>query len=123
MAQSGSAPNPGPVEKRARIRLHNRSDSSLAEVSVHFPEDSVRIAFIRPGGYSPYFPADGAYRYAFIRAKSGGKEYFCQPMDFTGETPLAPGRYTYDLTQVRNGDPEAKVGFFLLELVDDGGHP
>ncbi len=123
-APSPSAQNHAPMDTKVFLRLHNRSDSlALEEVTVRLPHDSAHFAFIRPGGYSTYFAVDSAYRYAFIQAKSGGKEYFCQPIDFTGETPLAPGRYTYDLTPVKNRDPEAKVGFFLLELIDENGHP
>jgi hypothetical protein len=112
------------TDAKVRIRLHNLSDSlPLTEVLVAFPGDSAQIGFIAPRGYSGYFAVDTAYRYAFIKAKSGGKEYFCQPADFTGETTLAPGRYTYELTQVRNRDKDAAVGFFLLELIEEDGHP
>lgn len=112
-----------PTDAKVRIRLHNLSDSLLTDLRVFFPGDSERIAFLRPRAYTDYFSLDSAYRYASIQAKSGGKDYFCQPADFTGETPLAPGRYTYELSPVRNRDPDAKVGFFLLELLEDKGHP
>ena len=116
-AQAARVPQDGKVH----IRLLNNSDSALEQVTVAFPTDSAQAAFIRPGGYSPYFPAQGAYRYAFVRAVCGGKVYFCQPIDFAGETPLAPGRYTYALSRVKNRDPESQVGFLLLELIEDGG--
>lgn len=112
------------TDSKVRIRLHNLSDSlPLTDVRVKFPSDSARIEFIGPGSYSPYFAVDSAYRYAFIQAVSGGRNWFCQPVDFTGETLLAPGRYTYDLSQVRNRDPDAAMGFFLVELIEDKGHP
>jgi hypothetical protein len=124
------AGNPQAAMERARtgskalIRLHNLSDSlPLTEVLVRFPADSARIAFIAPRAYSDYFAVDSAYRYAFIRARSGGRTYLCQPMDYTGESLLEPGRYTYELSQVRTRNTQDTLGFFLLELLHDKGHP
>jgi hypothetical protein len=109
---------------KALIRLHNLSDSlPLTQVLVQFPADSAHIGFIAPRAYSDYFAVDSAYRYAFIRARSGGRTYYCQPADYTGESLLAPGRYTYELSQVRNRNPQDTVGFFVLELLEDKGHP
>ncbi|MDB5047730.1 MAG: hypothetical protein JWO30_801 [Fibrobacteres bacterium] len=112
------------TDTKVRLRLHNLSDSlALTDVLVVVPGDSAHIGFIGPRAYSEYFAVDTAYRYAFIKAKSGGKEYFCQPADYTGETTLTPGRYTYELTQVRPRDKDAVLGFFLVELLEDKGHP
>jgi hypothetical protein len=113
-----------PADSKIRIRLQNLSDSlTLANVLVVFPRDSARIASIGPKAYSEYFAVDSAYRYAFVEAKAGKKTYFCQPMDYVGETLLEPGRYTYALTPVANQDPTLKAGFLRLELLKDKGHP
>jgi hypothetical protein len=113
-----------PSGGKALIRLHNLSDSlPLTQVLIQFPADSAHVGFIAPRAYSDYFAVDSAYRYAFIRARSGGKTYYCQPADFTGESLLAPGRYTYELSQVRSRNPQDTIGFFVLELLEDKGHP
>ena len=39
-----------------------------------------------------------AYRYALILATADGTEHRWQPIDFMGETPLPPGRYSYAIS-------------------------
>jgi hypothetical protein len=113
-----------PTDSKIRIRLQNLSDSlTFTNVLVVFPGDSARIASIGPKAYSEYFAVDSAYRYAFVEAKAGKKTYFCQPMDFVGETLLEPGRYTYALTPVANQDLTLKAGFLRLDLLKDKAHP
>ncbi|HKP94570.1 MAG TPA: hypothetical protein VJ385_02320 [Fibrobacteria bacterium] len=114
---SGARPARMETDDKVRIRLHNLSGSPLTDVRVRFPSDSARFEFIGAGGYSAYMVVDSAYRYAFIKATSGGKDWFCQPVDYVGEPILAPGRYTYALSQVKARNPEAKMGFFVLELI------
>ncbi len=50
---------------------------------------------IAAGDQSDYHAFTSAYRYALMTLDIGGEEYRFQPIDFVGETPLSPGKYTY----------------------------
>lgn len=44
------------------------------------------------------------YRYSWTRVNMNGKTYYLKPYDYTGETLLGSGRYTYKLTYTAAGD-------------------
>ena len=79
------------------VRLHNASPHALDNVRVNFGEGTVAYGNLAPGQVSDYRLATGAYRYARLEARIGGAPYVLQPIDYVGETRLAPGRYTYRL--------------------------
>lgn len=41
---------------------------------------------------------DAAYGYTYVRFLIGQDEFVLQPIDFVGETPLAGGRWSYQIT-------------------------
>ena len=86
-------PAPGPTF----VRLHNMSASTLEDVHVSFRGTPVSYGTIGPGETSAYRPADGAYRYAYMRATVGGETLVLQPIDFVGERRLGGGYFTYHL--------------------------
>jgi hypothetical protein len=86
----------GPTEG-INLRIQNRSVYTFDEVYVVTRGDGQTYDKLLPGGTSSYKGFDVLYRYAFIRIKSGNKEYILQPIDYFGETPLPEGNYTYVL--------------------------
>ena len=53
------------------------------------------------------------FRYSWVRLKMKYKTYYLKPYDYTGETPLQTGRYTYKLTYAPTNDR------LNLELIKD----
>ena len=75
------------------IRVRNASSSDFNNVIVQ-DKDFGNIA---SGEVSDYQTFDSAYHYAFIELQISGETFTIQPIDFVGETELAPGQYTYEL--------------------------
>lgn len=46
---------------------------------------------------TPYINEPGAYRYTGITFTIGSDRFNAQPVDFVGETPLAPGKWSYEV--------------------------
>lgn len=53
------------------------------------------------------------YRYSWVRLTMNNKTYYLKPYDYTGETALESGRYTYKLTYTSTNDQ------LNLELIKD----
>lgn len=120
--KAGAVGNP---DAKVRIRLHNLDSIALTDVHVHWPVDSARFDSLPSQAYTDYIAVDSAYRYAYVKAKAGKRVWICLPMDFVGETPLAPGRYTYDISPAAVADmkDEKSMGFLRMELSVDKEHP
>jgi hypothetical protein len=89
----------GPVSD---IRIRNATDRDLQDVVVgrgHYGP-------IGRGESSEYQSWGPAYRYAFVSLLADGKPMLLQPIDYFGETPLGPGRFTYILTFRHGSDGE-----------------
>jgi len=96
------------------IRVANRSDRDFDQVDVTFNSQKVSYGPVAKGATSEYRTAqEEAYRYALVVVTAGGETFRFQPIDFVGETPLAPGRYTYAL----NIDPNDRQ--LTIDLVED----
>jgi hypothetical protein len=96
------------------IRVANRSDRDFDAVDVTFTEKKVSYGPVAKGATSGYRTIqEEAYRYALVVVTAGGEAFRFQPIDFVGETPLAPGRYTYAL----NIDPND--GQVTIDLIED----
>lgn len=54
-----------------------------------------------------------AYRYSWFRLAMNSKTYYLKPYDYTGETPLVHGHYTYKITHSTISDN------LNLELIKD----
>jgi hypothetical protein len=79
----------------ANIRIKNSSSIVFEEVQVG-DQETLHMN-VGPGEYSEYLPYEVAYRYAFISITAGGETFILQPVDFTGESELPTGLYTYEL--------------------------
>lgn len=95
------------------VRIANRSDRDFDSVDVTFTSKKVSYGPVAKGATSEYQTVqEEAYRYALVVVTVGGETFRFQPIDFVGETPLAPGRYTYAL----NIDPND--GMVTIDLVE-----
>jgi hypothetical protein len=106
---SGQESAAGGVE----IRVANRSDRDFDQVDVTFTSDKVSYGSVAKGATSEYRSTPKAYRYALVVVTAGGETFRFQPIDFVGETPLAPGRYSYAL----NIDPNDRQ--LTIDLIED----
>ena len=80
------------------IRVHNASDMDFDRVRVVFPErNEVDYGRLARGALSAFRATGHAYRYAHIDVRVGDRHYSLEPIDYVGEQPLTPGRYTYVL--------------------------
>ena len=95
------------------IRVANRSDRDFDSVDVTFTTDKVSYGPVAKGATSEYRSTPKAYRYALVVVTAGGETFRFQPIDFVGETPLAPGRYTYAL----NVEPSDRQ--VTIDLIED----
>jgi hypothetical protein len=62
---------------------------------------------------SDYHTFSKVYNYSWFRLTMNNKTYYLKPYDYTGETALANGRYTYKITYVSTNDN------LNLELIKD----
>jgi hypothetical protein len=96
------------------LRVANRSDRDFDTVDVTFMGGTSSYGAVARGATSEYKPVSGdAYRYGLVVVTSGGETFRFQPIDYVGETPLAPGRYTFAL----NIEPTDRQ--VTIELVED----
>lgn len=90
-------------EGDVEIRIANNSSFAFQRVDVVFPEDEVSYGAVPAHGATSYHSVETAYRYAYIEVQVDGEELIIQPIDYVGETPLEPGRYTYALNVTIEG--------------------
>ena len=84
------------------VRVENRGAVAFDAVAVVFPDAVVgsrRVDYgpVPPGAASAYAALPLAYRYATVEAVVGADTLLDRAIDYTGETPLPPGRFTYGL--------------------------
>jgi hypothetical protein len=85
----------GPISD---IRIHNATDHDLQDVVV----GPAHYGPIGRGDSSRYQSWGPAYSYAFVSLLAEGTPMLLQPIDYHGESPLGPGRFTYILS-IHNG--------------------
>lgn len=85
------------------IRIANASSFQFQRVDAVFPEDEVSFGAIGAHRSSEYRRVSTAYRYAYIEVQVSGEELRIQPIDYVGEDPLDPGKYTYVLNVTVEG--------------------
>lgn len=105
-AETGTLTPTGPARTADRadarlLRLTNDTGSPLAGVTVQAGGGPVRYGPLAPGESSGYQDVPGdLYQYAAIQADvADGTTLRLTPIDFVGETPLGPGRYTFVLAR------------------------
>ena len=111
----GACSDPAGPTGNVLIRVVNASPFAFDEVVVGFPSQNESYGALPVGGATPYRPVTAAYRYAYVRVRSGGKPVVQQPIDYVGETPLAPGRYSYVIEMITLDEPYAAITRFRPE--------
>lgn len=86
--EHAECPTEEPTAATPHIRLWNRSEHAMENITVAFPEQEAAYADIPAGQASDYHAVELAYRYAYIHLTSAGEEYVWQPIDYVGEIPL-----------------------------------
>jgi hypothetical protein len=100
------------------IRVYNNSDHTFRGVVVN----GVALGDVPPAEYSRYAGFEEAYPYGAVSATVDGKPLGIMPIDYVGETPLPPGRYTY----LVSADPESGamvLHFFEGDRLPGGSRP
>ena len=94
------------VTNTVSVRIRNDSAVTFDRVEVGFYNGpTFDYGLVRSGASSQYrTPRDRAYQYAKVVVTVGGERLVYQPVDFVGETPLEPGRFTYALSVTDEGD-------------------
>jgi hypothetical protein len=86
---------------KANVRILNNTPFNLCQVYMQAGEQA-RYGALKIGEYSRYNAYDQVYKYANLKLYHATDSIIIQPIDFTGETPLVAGRYTYILTTSSN---------------------
>lgn len=107
-AAAACDPVVGSEPDAVEIRVYNNSDHTFHDVTVN----GQRLGDVPAGEYSRYGRFEEAYRYGAVRTVVLGRPMGVTPIDYVGETPLPPGRYTYLLS----ADPES--GAMLLHFFE-----
>jgi hypothetical protein len=66
------------------------------------------------GAETRYREFGTAYHYNYVRLDVEGDEMILQPTDYVGETPLGPGRFTYEVSVV-----DRAAGQLDIQAVED----
>ncbi len=106
----------GESESEVSIRIENVSDYDYQSVLVNAWDTNVQYGDVKSGETTDYQSHPLAYRYAFVRLSISGDTTVIQPIDFVGETPLSPGRYTYAIDA---DDSQEYYGRLTMELITE----
>ena len=108
----GCSPNDDEI---TMIRVKNLSSYDFADVVVNTSGGENNYGNILAKVISEYESFDFAYSYAYIELKIDGNTYTIQPIDYVGEKPLKPGKYTYQIDASPNGDQYSRLILYLVK--------
>ena len=91
----GACDNPLALSDGVEVRIRNATSMTLTDISVTWPGGSMQVSQLAPGEVSRYEAHEGAYSYGAVRVTGNGTVRRLQPIDYVGESPLSPGKYTY----------------------------
>jgi hypothetical protein len=95
----------------SQIRIRNSTDRNLQSVEV----GRGYYGSIGRGAVSDYQAWGPAYKYARVSLVADGKPMLLQPIDYVGETPLGPGRFTYILSLRPGSEGDSLVIAFVRD--------
>ncbi|MBT8398282.1 MAG: hypothetical protein KJN92_15015 [Gemmatimonadetes bacterium] len=94
-----------------KVRVRNGSDQVLTDVSIFLPRNTLFFPELLPGEASAYAVVPKAYRIVTAEVVVGQDTARAQVIDYVGEDPLDPGRYTYVLRFFSGSPPSLGVDF------------
>jgi hypothetical protein len=103
------------TEDNVLIRVKNVSQFNFNEVIVNTSDGENFYADINRNETTTYKPFDIAYRYAFVELRINGDIFTIQPLDYVGEVPLSPGKYTYEINATQGGDHFSRLSLNFVE--------
>lgn len=86
-----------------KLRVENMSNVDFSQVVIGFPGEEAHYGAVQAGRSSEYRVFETAYRYGDVKVKAANETYAIWPIDYVGEEPLGPGRFTYML-DIEGGD-------------------
>jgi len=89
--------NPFGSDDPVEVRVRNGSSATFDGGALYVHRDSITFAALEPGQATPYREVERAYQIASTWVVTGSDTARLQVIDFVGEEPLSPGRYTYVL--------------------------
>lgn len=85
------------------VRLENASPVAFDRATLYTSEGPQTTHDVGPGQTTPYVDVETAYRIATTEIVIDADTLRLQVIDFVGEEPLAPGRYTYVISLIDLG--------------------
>lgn len=108
LAVAGCTDAAGPADG-VYVRLRNDSPLRFDQTAIYLSEGPHQLGPLRPHEESDYVEAGTAYRFMTSYAVVGADTLWLQVIDYFGEEPLVPGRYTYALTVYDDGHGIARL--------------
>lgn len=96
------------------IRLSNVSEYNFQNIIVNTTTGNTDFENISSQEMTSYKTFETAYRYAFVELEIDGETYTLQPIDYTGETPLENGNYTYEINANDSLEQYGKLSLTLI---------
>jgi len=100
---------------QVNIRLSNISAFDFKNIIVSTSTGEVNFENINSNQKSDYKTFEIAYRYAFVELEIDGQTFTLQPIDYTGETPLERGSYTYEINANDSQEQFEKLSLTFIE--------
>ena len=97
------------------LRISNTSSFDYKDVIINTTTGNVSFEDIESGDKTAYQSFETAYRYAYVQLEIDGSMYIIQPIDYVGETPLANGKYTYEINANESDEQYGKLSITLKE--------
>jgi hypothetical protein len=91
--------------RETELRIHNSSNSLFDSVIVNSPGGKQVYYNVTSGTSSAYKTFSFIYSYAYIEVHFNNQMLKLQPIDYVGEEKLKPGKYSYRIGIVSNGQP------------------
>ena len=96
------------------IRLLNTTETKFENIKVDTSNELVDYGDLDSNQYSEFKTFEIAYRYAYIEFEIGDETHRFIPADYTGESILENGDYTYKI----NIDPDDTIGI-SIQLIEE----
>lgn len=112
----GCSNEPEETSNVVQIRVKNSSSFQYSDLVVNTGDGEHNYGDLDSNEVSTYASFNSAYSYAYVELKIEDRTFILQPIDYVGETLLASGDYTYDISV---SDIEDEYGNLLLTLIED----